>query len=118
MTKRKQAFTYTASRLTPTVHDNGSVEPKVKFIQQFIRFVDGGFKRSDFPKWFYVRLSMCFGFIAHYNQEGFYQTYFENDSDKLDFRMAVLRYPCYGSPEYTYCDAERIIQEYLKSKGY
>lgn len=91
-------------------------EQKEKFIVQFKKFVESDFKKSKFPLWFYKRLSMTFGHIAHYNQGGFYATFFEDTKGKLDF-LKITQYPIYGDPAFTYSDAERVIQAWVKEKG-
>lgn len=107
---RKQVFN--ANQFTPT--DHATAADKAKFGNHFVKFVQGGFKRTQFPKWFYVRLSMTFGHIAHYNIDGFYATWFA-DADKLrKFIEITLSYPCYGNPGYTFCDVEREIQKWIK----
>lgn len=102
------------TKLTPT--EWSTIEDKQQFINQFKKFVLSDFSDSEFPKWFYKRLSMCFGFIAHYNQAGFYDTYFTCATDISVFLLAVMKYPCYGDPAYTYSDAEKIIQKWLKTE--
>lgn len=100
-------------KLSPTQFS--TVEDKIKFANQFVAFCDSGFSPQKFPKWFYTRLSMCFGMIAHYNQSGFYNYYFER-ATPVDFIQDVLNYPCYGQAEFTYCDIEKQIQNWLKSE--
>jgi hypothetical protein len=56
---------------------------------------------------------MTFGHIAHYDQSGFWATFFTNDHDKLDFLHHTFQYRSCGSPEFTYCDVERVIQSWL-----
>lgn len=96
---------------TPTQWETSA--DKLKFYNQFIKFVSGGFKRSDFPKWFYVRLSMTFGHIAHYNQQGFWDVYFTSDADKKQFIKDCLAYPHCGDPAWTYSDVETALVEWL-----
>ena len=95
-----------------------TVQDKIKFYNQFIKFVESDYNRSKFPKWFYNRLSMTFGHIAHYNQDGFYNTFFTTKEDKKDFINQCLQYGCYGQPEYTYCDVEKALQSWIKSITY
>ena len=90
---------------------------KAKFVRQFKAFVESDFAESKFPKWFYTRLSMTFGHIAHYNQGGFYATFFGNVADKVCFLKQTVQAGCYGSPEFTYCDCEREIQDWLREQG-
>ena len=90
-----------------------TVEDKEKFIKHFKRFVLGGFRKTIFHKWFYTRLSLCFGFIAHYNKHGFYEEKFSSVAKQIDFLRSILDFPCYGDPAYTYSDAERIIRQWV-----
>lgn len=105
---------FKASQFVPTKWE--SAEQKAKFANQFARFVVSGFNPRLFPKWFYVRLSMTFGHIAHYNQHGFFNTFFTSTDGILDFVRTTLQYPCYGDPTYTYSDVEREIQKWWRCK--
>lgn len=93
------------------------IAEKVKFINQYKKFVSNGFQKKHFPKWFYVRLSMTFGHIAHYNQQGFYDYWFDSEENKQQFIEQHKKWPCYGEPEYTYSDAENEIREWLYQRG-
>jgi hypothetical protein len=66
----------------------------------------------------YNRLSMCFGHIAHYNRTGFYETWFTSDADRLRFLRHSLDWPCWGDPEFTFCDVERAIQQEIWKRNY
>jgi len=90
---------------------------KAKFANQYAKFAKGGFQRKDFPKWFYTRLSNCFGHIAHYNQEGFYATWFQSLDQQIKFIQQAVVYPCYGQPEHTFCDVERALIAWLDEDG-
>jgi|WetSurSiteA1Bulk_404760.scaffolds.fasta_scaffold28599_3 hypothetical protein len=105
--------TFVASQFISTLKFD-TAEDKAKFANQFVKFVEGGYLWKDFPKWFYIRLSMTFGHIAHYNQGQFYETFFTSNEGKADFRQETLHYPCYGQPEYTYCDVEKALQAWLR----
>ena len=97
---------------TPTQFD--TVKDKEKFALHFQRFVTNGFSRGLFPKWFYTRLSMTFGHIAHYNKLHFYDNFFLSESGKAEFLHLCLTWPCYGDPEFTYSDVERYLQDWLQ----
>ena len=56
-----------------------SSEQKEKFYNHFIKFVERDFPQNLFYSWFYRRLSMNFGHIAHYNSLGFFETWFTNN---------------------------------------
>ena len=94
-----------------------SVEDKEKFAKQFKKFVQSDFDYSKFPKWFYNRLSMCYGMIAHYDQNGFYHTFFTTTQGKVRFLDDVMQYPCYGAPDYTFSDVEKYLQQWIKEQG-
>lgn len=88
-------------------------EMKSRFCNALAHFILSDFPKSKFPSWLYKRLSMTFGFIAHYDIHGFYAEYFESTADKLRFLEQILDYPCHGDPEYTYSDAERTFRAWL-----
>lgn len=106
---------FQAAQFTPTKYD--SAADKAKFANHMVRFIEGGFNDSLFPKWFYTKLSMCFGHIAHYNQGGFYGEWFSSTRARLDFLMNMVRYPAYGQPEYTYCDVEKALKAWVINSG-
>lgn len=103
---------FTPDRFTPTKWD--SVEKKANFAKQFIRFVQSDFANAKFPQTFYRRLSMTFGHIAHFNQHGFFETFFTTTEDKVRFLRMTLAHPCYGDPAWTYSDVERALQTWLR----
>jgi len=109
MSKRDYDF----PKFTPT--EFSTVADKQKFAKQFIKFVEWGFNRKQFPKWFYTRLSMTFGMIAHYNQNGFYEHYF-SDGERWPaaFIRDVMSHPRYGDPAFTYSDVEAYLQSWLQ----
>ena len=105
---------YDFPQFTPTEHS--TVADKEKFARQFIKFVEWGFNRKQFPKWMYKRLSMMFGMVAHYNQAGFYDYYFSNGEKwPAEFIKDVMTHPRYGSPAFTYCDVESFLQNWLQT---
>jgi hypothetical protein len=112
MTKTK---TFSASQFVDYANPKHSTaEDKAKFANQFVKFVQGGFQAKDFPKWFYTRLSMTFGHIAHYDQWGFFNVFFEDAAGKIAFINETLNFPCYGDPRFTYSDVEKAIQIWMR----
>lgn len=103
---------FTADRFTPTKWD--SADTKAAFARQFIKFVQADFAKNKFPKTFYQRLSMTFGHIAHYNQGGFFETFFTTTGGKVRFLRMTLAHPCYGDASWTYSDVERALQTWLR----
>ena len=96
-----------------------SAVDKAKFANHFVRFVESDFKETLFPKWFYNRLSMTFGHIAHFNQGGFYATFFASTRDKVEFlRQTINPWTHFaGDPHFTYVDVERKLAEWVKAEG-
>jgi hypothetical protein len=107
---------FTANRFTPTKWQ--SADDKARFAKQFIRFVQSDFSMEQFPKTFYVRLSLTFGHIAHYNQHGFFDTFFTTTEGKVRFLRLTLAHPCWGDPAFTYSDVERASQGWLREGAF
>jgi hypothetical protein len=103
---------FEASQFTPT--EFSTTEDKAKFANHFVAFVESDFSASKFPHWFYKRLSMCFGHIAHFNQGGFYETWFSSTASKVRFLKYTLDYGGYGDPRYTYSDVEQDLGVWLR----
>jgi len=98
-------------KYTPTQYVNA--KDKENFVEHFMKFVEKGFPQKMFNEKFYQRLSMTFGHIAHYNSQGFWETFFTNATNKVRFLTMTLNHPCYGDPSYTFSDAEKEIQRRL-----
>jgi len=103
---------FIADRFTPTKWEGA--DKKAKFARQFIRFVQSDFAKCQFPKTFYVRLSLTFGHIAHFNQSGFFDTFFATTEGKVRFLRMTLAHPCWGDPAFNYSDVERALQSWLR----
>lgn len=99
-------------RFTPT--EFTSEQGKKNFAAKFVSFVSNGFREKDFSISFYRRLSMCFGHIAHYDRNGFYDTWFSSKERQKDFIAHCLSWECYGDPAYTFSDVEKYLIGWLK----
>lgn len=99
-------------QFTPTQWD--TADTKAAFAKHFIKFVQSDFAQIKFPKTFYQRLSMTFGHIAHYNQHGFFETFFTTTEGKVRFLRQTLAHPCWGDPAWTYSDVERALQSWVR----
>jgi len=95
-----------------------SAQDKADFGNTFLHFIESEWVRTAFSKSFYNRLSMCFGNIAHYDLATFYGTWFTSDADRLQFLRRTLAWPCWGDPEYTFCDVERAIKQEIRKRNY
>jgi hypothetical protein len=106
---------FPADGFTPTQHDSAAA--KARFANHYVRFVAAGFDRALFQQWFYRRLCMTFGHIAHTNLDGFYNTWCERTFDQCGLVDRALRWRCPGDPAFTYCDVEAALQQWLWSVG-
>ena len=95
-----------------------TAQDKAEFGNTFLHFIESEWARTAFSKSFYNRLSMCFSHIAHYDAAGFYATWFTTDADRLRFLRHTLAWPCWGDPEFTFCDVERAIQQEIRKRNY
>ncbi len=91
---------------------------KAEFGNTLLRFIESEWDAALFTKSLYNRLSMCFGHIAHYDRQGFYERWFTSEAKRLEFLRHTLDWPCWGSPEFTFCDLERAIQEAFRQRNY
>jgi hypothetical protein len=91
---------------------------KADFGNTFLHFIDTEWKQTLFTERLYNRLSNTFGHIAHYNRPTFYSTWFTCDADRLRFLEHALDWPCWGEPEFTFCDVERALQREIRRRNY
>lgn len=105
---------FTPEKLTQA--HSSTPEDKAKFLNDLAGFVRSGFNRNKFTKGLYRQLSNTFGHIAHYDIHGFYGNWFSSKTDQCRWIENALKYGCYGQATYTYCDAERQFQAWLKSE--
>jgi hypothetical protein len=103
---RKQFFD--ESEFTATKWESASL--KAEFANKLLNFILKDFPETLFSEKLYNRLSNTFGNIAHYSRTGFYGYWFSNSLQKAQFIENILRWPCWGDPEYTYSDVERALQ--------
>jgi len=89
-----------------------SPERDARFCNQFARFLASGCAWSAFPRWFYQELSHTFGHIAHFNQHGFYETWF----DTTAHRVAFLEYTL--TAEFIVMAREEAILAWLPTTSY
>lgn len=90
---------------------------KAKFANHFVAFILSGFNRKKFTKWFYNRLSNTFNHIAHFDQEGFYSTWFSTVNKQRQFIEELRSHTAYGQPEHTFVDVERQLIRWANGEG-
>jgi len=94
-------------------------DDKAEFVNTLLHFIDSGFKQTLFTKkLLYQWMSNTFGHIAHYNQGGFWAEWFVEVSDQVRFIEHLLRWPCYGDPEFTFGDVERALRQEVRARDY
>lgn len=62
-----------------------SADEKEKVLRDWQRFIKSDFSQTRFTKALYNHLIQHCSFIAHYNQSGFYGTYFEDPQHTIKF---------------------------------
>lgn len=62
-----------------------TAQEKTKVLKAWTRFLKGGLQKKDFTAALYEHLIQHCSFIAHFNLQGFYSTYFENGQDTVRF---------------------------------
>lgn len=62
-----------------------SAEEKGKVLKDWQRFIESDFSRAYFTHSLYNHLIQHCSFIAHYNEQGFYGSYFEDPGQTLKF---------------------------------
>ena len=62
-----------------------SAREKELVLNAWVRFLKHGLRFEDFSDRLYQHLHLHCGFIAHYNRQGFYATYFESGEDTVRF---------------------------------
>ncbi len=87
---------------------------KAWFARHFLRFASADFPKHHFTLRFYRRVMNTFGFIAHYNLDGYWTEYFTTLSGKVEFLEQVLDWPRYGDPTSSFCDVENEIARRIR----
>jgi hypothetical protein len=106
---------FKAEQFTATEHS--TAEDKAKFANLYVIFVESGFDRKYFTERFYRRLSLTFGHIAHYSQEGFFDVWFFTTVKQRLFVEHAINYCPHGDPAFTYSDVEAVLIQWLKDNN-
>lgn len=88
---------------------------KHKVFKDLKRFIETGMPKERFTKKLYQHLSLHFGHIAHYNLDGFYETWFQTPKNQLDF-LKKHRDEEIGSPDNAWNDVRMALAQWLKEK--
>lgn len=92
-----------------------SADDKARFGNQVLAFIAADFFKAKWTNTFYGELCQHFGFIAHYDQHGFWEEYFADLPGKLRFLRDLTQHHCYGDPAYTFSDLERAVIQRLRA---
>jgi hypothetical protein len=87
-----------------------TAEEKAAFGNGLLHFMLTGFPAGRFTERLYMRLSMCFGQIAHVERNGFAETWFDSPESIAAFVNHLMQWPCHGDPGYTFSDVEQAVQ--------
>ena len=107
---------YLPSQFTATKWSSES--DKADFGNALLHFINAGFQQRLFTQKLYKRLSNMYGHIAHYNRVGFWEEWFSDESAQVRFLHHLLHWPCYGDPEFTFSDVERVLQREVMARDY
>jgi len=77
-----------------------SAKEKEKVLRQWIRFLDSDFDEQAFGEALYSHLIQHCSFIAHYDRQGFWNTYFADEADTPNFLQQFDKDSEYISFEY------------------
>ena len=80
-------FQLSQCRGSGELHDSKfmDAETKRKVLKHWKAFLESGLQKGKFTKLLYHHLIQHCSFIAHYDINGFYSTYFENGDDTIQF---------------------------------
>ena len=99
---------FTPTRFTPA-------STKCWFAVHYLRFVSSDFPRHQFTRRFYSQLMHTCGHIAHYSLMGFWTEFFTSTANKVEFLDQTIRHHCYGQPDHTWSDVERLVIQRLRA---
>ncbi len=110
-----------------------TAQQKSRVLQAWRRFLHGGLGESQFTKALYTHLYIGVPFIAHYDQQGFYNACFRHGDDTIRFfatlrdfiegPMSNLRNPDYDDinraliAELNACEADLVAAARAKQKA-
>jgi len=92
-----------------------TAEDKARMGDMLLSFIARGMPRSAWNKRLYRRLSNMFGFIAHYDINGFWEEQLSTTQARIAFLEQIEAYPCWGQPTHTWSDVERKIRNRLRA---
>lgn len=114
-----QITRFQATQFEDSGWDSGTPERKARFVNALLKFVAAGCPRERFTRPLYDGLYNhgYFGFIAHYNRDGFYDAQLSTPERRADF-LHELRRSCERNagldrPD-LWSDVKQILAEHLQ----
>src|ERR1700676_3664785 len=106
---RMKAKTFSTEQFMATKWDDA--EAKTKWANAMAAWVQKGFPEKTFRRGLYEHLSIhMYGYIAHYNKQGFYYEWFQNTRCRLAWLKYAAREGAFGcvmgDPAWTWSDVE------------
>ena len=103
---------FDASSFTATQFD--SAQDKADFANRLVKLIKGDFKPTLFTKKLYHDLALSFGFIAHYDRDGFYAAQMSTLPRRLGFLKSLYHGGKFagasGDPHFTRSDVEKAFR--------
>jgi len=116
MARKLATAVFAASMFLPYEKMEGpdyTAEGKARFANDLAEFVIAGFPQHLFTKSLYHRLALAFYHIAHYDQGGFWSSWFADPARCWDWVQYITSNVYVGDPGYTYSDVERAFAQWL-----
>jgi len=102
---------FSADRFTDTQFY--TAKDKADFGNNLVKFILNGFQWKDFSDSLYKRLSNCFMHIAHFNRRGFFDNWFSDPNQILEWTDYIRAAHPIGSASHTFSDLEREFQSWM-----
>ena len=90
-----------------------SKSQKETILKNWCRFIKSGFKKGNFTRAIYEHLHLHCGFIAHFDRNGFFNTYFVEPQDTIAF-MEIFERNCPGSWKHFKNDLTSVMMQELE----
>jgi len=91
-----------------------SASEKTKIYNAWKRFLKSDFKKGNFTDALYIHLHLHCGFIAHYDRNGFYSTYFVDPEDTMSF-LRLFEQDCPGAWKFFENDLTSVMMQELET---
>ena len=104
-----------AAQFCATPH--ASAQDKASMGTAILSFIARGMPEQAFTNRLYSQISQMWGFIACTNRTGFFQRYGATADGRWAFLHQIATAPCYGQPQFCWCDVERVLAQRVRAWG-